>query len=230
MTLTLAPFRATIRTEGADGAAVVTEYTDPKALAATMPRQSYGNGIAPHARDFKLAPATRRRGKVATFDPALGEIGSWVSFPGLNGVTVTGQVWSIVSGGKHPTVCVADGVTFHSPLPVSSLSPASEPAVQTELAEIVAEIVDESLAEIAALATVEAPAEVVAPVTEIALSPQPLTRKARKAEQKVWNRAIADAAREAGTYTEVMARWTTAQELRDNGVSVTDALAELAAA
>jgi hypothetical protein len=56
--------------------------------------------------------------------------------------------------------------------------------VQTELAEIVAEIVDESLA----------------------------------------------AAREAGTYTEVMARWTTAQELRDNGVSVTDALAELAAA
>jgi hypothetical protein len=184
MTLTLAPFRATIRTEGADGAAVVTEYTDPKALAATMPRQSYGNGIAPHARDFKLAPATRRRGKVATFDPALGEIGSWVSFPGLNGVTVTGQVWSIVSGGKHPTVCVADGVTFHSPLPVSSLSPASEPAVQTELAEIVAEIVDESLA----------------------------------------------AAREAGTYTEVMARWTTAQELRDNGVSVTDALAELAAA
>ena len=77
-------------------------------------------------------PPTRK-----AFDPALGEVGSWVTFEqprpyytvegvpiGTYDVTVTGQVWATISGGIRARVWVADGTTYHD-VAVSTLSAAA---------------------------------------------------------------------------------------------------------
>lgn len=64
------------------------------------------------------------------FDPAHGEVGSWVT---MNGGLVTGQVWAVIAGGKRPRVYVADGTTYHEAF-VSDL----RPAVVVEQPELIA--------------------------------------------------------------------------------------------
>ena len=64
------------------------------------------NGVAPHARGFRLK-ATQAQARKA-FDPQLGDLGSWVTLPD----GTTGQVWSIARGGKRPEVIVADGTSY----------------------------------------------------------------------------------------------------------------------
>lgn len=83
------------------------------------------------------------------FDPALGEVGSWVRWQPVryeathpdgswsgrhvpDGPELTGQVWSTVRGGRDPRVIVADGRNWHE-LAVCELRPVAEPCEQREL-------------------------------------------------------------------------------------------------
>ena len=59
------------------------------------------------------------------FDPALGEVGSWVTFTDWADREVTGQVWAEIIGGLRARVWVADGNRYHD-MAVSSLSAAVE--------------------------------------------------------------------------------------------------------